>query len=85
MGLLMSELDKESFLNPLASFHGTPNLPHMMFDANLQEFSRRVGMICALENGGKISPREAYKEIKALWKTLKASKENILGNDDTHH
>lgn len=49
----------------------------MLFDANLQEFARRVGLICALESGGKTSPVEAYKQIKLLWKQLKRSKKSL--------
>ena len=74
----MSDIEKENFIYPYRSYHGKETLPDMIFDANLQEFSDRVAMICALENGGKISPEEAYKQIKELWKEMKASKKNLL-------
>jgi len=49
----------------------------MLFDANLREFTSRVAIICGLELGGKISPSEAYRRIRALWKQLKRSKKNL--------
>jgi hypothetical protein len=74
----MSDIEKEDFIYPYRSYHGKETLPDIIFDANLQEFSDRVAIICALENGGKISPEEAYKQIKELWKEMKASKKNLL-------
>jgi hypothetical protein len=35
-------------------------------------------MICALEAGGKISPLEAYRRIKAEWKQLKSVKREVF-------
>ena len=52
----------------------------LMFDSNLHEFGIRVGLICALEQGGKFSQQRAYKEIRKLWKSLKRSKKGILDN-----
>ncbi len=74
----MSEVEKKQFVYPYRTYHGKETLPNMVFDANLQEFSQRVAIICALENGGKLPPTQAYKEIKALWKQLKASKQSMF-------
>jgi hypothetical protein len=74
----MSEGEKKQFVHPYRTYHGKETLPNIVFDANLQEFSQRVALICALENGGKLAPEKAYKEIKMLWKQLKASKQNLL-------
>ncbi|NJK64156.1 MAG: hypothetical protein HC921_17035 [Synechococcaceae cyanobacterium SM2_3_1] len=74
--------NKEDFLNPHSSYSGKAVPAQIVFNANLQEFSNRVDMICALETGGKIEPMEAYRQIKALWKELKASKKEILDNPD---
>ncbi len=74
--------DKEDFLNPHSSYAGKAIPAQIVFNANLQEFSHRVDMICALETGGKIEPMEAYRQIKALWKELKVSKKEILDNPD---
>jgi hypothetical protein len=77
---LMSENEKKQFVYPYRPYHGKETLPNLLFDANLQEFSQRIAMICALQNGGKLAPKEAYKEIKMLWKQLKASKQNLLAS-----
>ncbi len=74
----MSGIGKKQFVSPYRTYYGKETLPNIVFDANLQEFSQRVAMICVLENGGKLSPEKAYKEIKMLWKQLKASKQNLL-------
>jgi hypothetical protein len=65
------------FLYPytLSSANLPPN--QLLLDANLQEFSSRVSVICALESNGKISPIEAYRQIKALWKALEAAKKKL--------
>lgn len=49
----------------------------MAFEENLREFANRVSIICGLENGGKITTLDAYKEIKGLWKGLKRSKKGL--------
>ncbi len=69
---------KDEFLNPIGRYGGEFTPENMAFDANLQEFTNRVSIICALENGGKITTTEAYKQIKKLWSELKASKRNLL-------
>ncbi len=55
----------------------------MIFDANLREFANRVGIICGLEAGGRLSAEDAYARIKAVWKELKRSKKNLgIGEGD---
>jgi hypothetical protein len=71
-------IGKEQFLNPRARFQGEFTPENLAFDANLQEFANRITLICALENGGKISPQDAYGQIKGLWAELKRSKKNLL-------
>lgn len=44
---------KEEFLCPYSSYGGAVDPRELVFDANPQEFAQRVGMISALENGGK--------------------------------
>ncbi|MDB9528095.1 hypothetical protein PN498_19025 [Oscillatoria sp. CS-180] len=73
-----SSQDKDDFLLPRSTYWGKPSLPNLTFNANLQEFAQRISYICNLETGGKITSEEAYKEIKGLWKQLKASKKNLL-------
>jgi len=45
-----------------------------LLDSELQDFARHVGVICALEAGGKIDSVQAYKKIKLLFKELKITK-----------
>jgi hypothetical protein len=75
-------IGKDDFLYPTGRYYGEFTPEKLLFDANLQEFSRRVTIICALENGGKLPPIEAYKQIKSLWKQLKASKQNLLIDEE---
>ncbi|GAB4211755.1 MAG: hypothetical protein OHK0012_04830 [Synechococcales cyanobacterium] len=67
----------EQFLYPYTL--SSANLPpaQMLLDANLQEFSQRVTIICGLESNGKLSPLDAYQQIKALWKQLQAAKRQL--------
>jgi hypothetical protein len=65
--------DKDRLLYPRSAYYGHLKPANLVFNANLQEFSQRVGYISALENGGKIPPQEAYKQVKTLWKALKRS------------
>lgn len=72
---------KNDFLYPKASYQGkvTSNNPqNLVFNANLQEFAQKVAYICGLEMNGKIPPKQAYKEIKQLWRQLKTSKKQLL-------
>lgn len=76
-----SEQDKDKFLYPRATYRGEFTPENLAFDANLQEFAQRVSLLCSLETSGKISSAATYKEIKKLWKQLKASKRNLLDGD----
>jgi hypothetical protein len=58
-------------------YYGEFTPQNLAFNANLQEFSQSVGYICALETGGKLSPQEAYKKVKKLYKRLKKSKKAL--------
>ncbi len=49
----------------------------VLFDANLQEFAHKVGLICGLESNGKMSTSAAYDQIKKLWKDLRRSKKGL--------
>ena len=69
---------KDNFLYPSSHYHGEFTPENLAFDANLQEFAQRVALICGLESGGKLSPDEAYDQIKDLWQQLKQSKKNLL-------
>lgn len=69
--------DKSRFLYPQSRYYGEVKPENLVFNANLQEFSHRVSLICALENGGKLSPEESYQQIQSLWQELQRSKEEL--------
>jgi len=77
-----SRSEKDRFLYPTGSYRGDFTLENVTFNANLQEFAQRVGFICNLETGGKLSSEDAYEEIKNLWDQLRASKKNLLDHPD---
>lgn len=68
-------MNKEDFFNP-KSKEFTPG--HLVFNANLQEFANKINIIVGLETSGKLAKKEAYKQIKSLFKQLKESKQNLL-------
>jgi hypothetical protein len=70
--------DHDQFFYPRAKYRGEFTPEHLAFNANLQEFAQRVSILCSLETAGKIPPEETYKEIKKMWKALKASKRHLL-------
>ncbi|MEB3288601.1 MAG: hypothetical protein VKI82_01730 [Leptolyngbya sp.] len=74
---------KDDFLFPRSKYWGEFSPQHLAFNANLQEFAQRVSFICNLETGGKIPPKQAYQEIKRLWKDLKRSKANLIDPGST--
>jgi hypothetical protein len=74
--------DKEKFLYPYASYHGQVNPENLILNANLQEFAQKVANITALETSGKISPNEAYMNIKVLWEQLKNIKKTLNVDDE---
>ncbi|WP_264324732.1 DUF7219 family protein [Romeriopsis navalis] len=73
-----ADFNKEQFMYPRAKYRGEFTPENLAFNANLQEFAQRVSTLCSLETSGKIPPEETYKEIKKMWKALKASKRNLL-------
>jgi hypothetical protein len=70
-------MEDQNFLYPRSRYRGQVRPENLVFNANLQEFSQRVSFICGLETGGKLTPEESYREIKALWKQLKKSKKEL--------
>jgi predicted HTH transcriptional regulator len=73
---------EDPFLTPRSRYYGEFTPQNLLFNADLQEFSERVSIICALETGGKITPLQAYEQIKGLWKQLKEAKNEILDNPE---
>ncbi|MBD2536275.1 hypothetical protein H6G97_46095 [Nostoc flagelliforme FACHB-838] len=71
------EEDKNKFLYPRGRYYGQVKPENLVFNANLQEFSQKVGIITSLESNGKLDPEDAYQQIKGLWKQLKHSKKEL--------
>lgn len=69
--------EKDNFLYPRSPYRGNFSPANLVFNANLQEFAQKVSYVCNLETNGKISPQEAYKQIKNLWKELRDSIQNL--------
>lgn len=70
-------VSKDNFLYPRGRYYGQVKPENLVFNANLQEFAQKVSYICNLETGGKVTPDEAYEQIKALWKSLKRTKKQL--------
>ncbi|MBW4458528.1 MAG: hypothetical protein KME55_41485 [Nostoc indistinguendum CM1-VF10] len=71
------EEDKYKFLYPRGRYYGQVKPENLVFNANLQEFAQKVGIITSLESNGKLEPEDAYQQIKELWKQLKRSKKEL--------
>ncbi|KOP27140.1 hypothetical protein AMR41_07270 [Hapalosiphon sp. MRB220] len=69
--------NKDDFLYPRGRYYGQVKPENLVFNANLQEFAQRISYICNLETAGKMSPEEAYENIKGLWKSLKQAKKQL--------
>lgn len=78
-------VDRSNFLYPRSRYYGQVKPENLVFNANLQEFAQKVNYICNLETGGKISPIDAYDQIKDLWKNLKKSKKQLAIGENPFH
>ncbi|MGF1520363.1 MAG: hypothetical protein ACFCVB_21530 [Nodosilinea sp.] len=72
-----NQRDLDNFLCPRSRYYGEFSPQQLTFNANLQEFAHRIGYISGLQTGGKLSPDEAYSQIKSLYKQLKQSKKGL--------
>ena len=58
------------------------------FERTLARFGDKVSLIAALEISGKLSPEDAYQQIKVLYKELKdqrkQEKMNEISTDQPH-
>jgi hypothetical protein len=72
-------LEVASPMEAHASYRGEDWSPErLVFHQNLESFADRVGLIVGLQGNGKLSQELAYAEIRKLWKSLRASKNNLL-------
>lgn len=70
-------VDRSDFLYPYSRYRGSVHPENLVFNANLQEFSQKVSLICGLQTNGKLTPEESYEQIHSLWKQLKRSKKQL--------
>ncbi|MGP1375400.1 MAG: DUF7219 family protein [Almyronema sp.] len=70
-------MNTSDFLFPRSRYYGPPTSENIAFDAELQVFSQRVSYIFNLQTAGKLSPQEAYQEVKLAWKSLKRKKKQL--------
>ncbi|NEQ97003.1 MAG: hypothetical protein F6K30_09800 [Cyanothece sp. SIO2G6] len=75
-------MGKDQFLYPQSRYYGTFTPQNLAFNANLQEFANRISIICGLETNGKITPKEAYEQIKQLWEELDCSQSHLLQDEE---
>jgi hypothetical protein len=66
-----------NFLYPQNRYYGEVKPENLVFNANLQEFTQRVGYISALTSNGKISVEQAFAQIDALWQQVEKSKHQL--------
>lgn len=69
--------ERDNFLYSRSKYRGKFTPENLVFNANLQEFAQQIEYICALETNGKITPNQAYLDIKALYKQLKQSRREL--------
>ncbi|NER81610.1 MAG: hypothetical protein F6K42_19005 [Leptolyngbya sp. SIO1D8] len=81
--MTLKDPHNHEFLSPRSRYYGHFTPQNLAFNANLQEFSMRVNTICGLETGGKITPTEAYYQLKGLWHRLEASHAALEMTDST--
>lgn len=79
---MSNEQERDQFISPLTKYNGEFSPQQLAFNANLQEFAQRVSLLCGLETNGKVSAQDTYKEIKQLWQSLKASKQELLDSQN---
>ncbi len=71
-------------MGPSSPYRGKEWTPQRLaFNKNMQTFLNKVSLIVSLETNGKIDQEEAYRRMKALWKTLKRSKKGLTPPDCT--
>ena len=73
-----NQIDKNNFFYQRYRYLGKYTPQNFLFNANLQEFSERVGYLCNLQTLGKISSQECYEEIELLWQQLTESFKTLI-------
>jgi hypothetical protein len=77
-----NQVERNKFLYCPYQYLGEFTPQNLAFNANLQEFSQRVGYICDLQTGGKLSLQESLEQIESLWQQLTHSYKALgIGED----
>jgi hypothetical protein len=71
-----------NFLYPQNRYYGEVKPENLVFNANLQLFTQRVGYISALASNGKIPVEQAFAQIDALWEQVEKSKQQLGVGED---
>ncbi|MBD2388037.1 hypothetical protein H6G32_21940 [Cylindrospermum sp. FACHB-282] len=71
--------DIDTFIYPPSLYCNNPTPENIAFNTQLQKLAAEIAYISGLEASGLISPDEAYKEVKALWKQFQQFKKGIDG------
>jgi hypothetical protein len=69
--------NRTEFLHAKSRYRGAIKPENLVFNANLQEFSQRIRFISGLETNGKITPEEAFHQVRSLWKQLEHSHKEL--------
>lgn len=75
-------MEPKDFYAPIPPYSGPTNdvADHILND-HLQNFANEVSIITGLESGGKMTPQEAYRRIKAAWKLIKKTKKSLSNQE----
>jgi thioester reductase-like protein len=65
------------FLYAQSRYYGEVKPENLVLNANLQEFTQRVGYITALASSGKIPVEQAFAQIETLWQQVEKSKQQL--------
>ena len=70
-------MDKQEFLFTMGAIPVDMSETDEMLATNIHRFSQQASFIEALMVGGKITPAEAMKRVKDLYKNLKATNKHL--------
>ena len=71
-------MNVNDFIYPNHKYKGSFSKPEeLIFNSNVQEFSRQVGIITALNTGGNLTAKQTFTRIRKLYEQLKKSEEGL--------
>jgi hypothetical protein len=60
------------FLYPQSRCRGEQTPKNLIFNAKLQQYAQRIGLIANLQTGGKLTLEEALSQVETLWEAFEA-------------